>query len=425
MKRVMIVGFCWPYITGSKRVISLAQNLGRYDWSPIVLTAPFQVEPNVDFEIIKTNYEGFLGRWIEVAGLKGNSDIGNQLKDNVSHMSPFRKKVLRKAFHLVKEVLAYPDEHKKWVKHAIESASKVIEQRGVDAIVSVWPVASHVVARKLKEQYGLPWLADFADLWSDNSAYPYGRLRKIVDQKLELETLQYADALTTSSEPLAVRMAKFHGGRSVLPIMLGYNREIINEPRSKLTEDFTITYTGMFYEGKRDPEQFLKALSELLNEDALDRSRVAVRFYGPHDEWVKTKIEHYGLGDVVIMKNEVSLSECLERQRESHVLLQVNWGDVNERGVFSGKFLDYLAARRPILAAGGAGVDDVVSGILKESGSGVYAVSVEEIKKALVSFYDEYSHEGAPTYNGNSDSVDKYSNVEMAKEFAKILENIT
>jgi hypothetical protein len=121
----------------------------------------------------------------------------------------------------------------------------------------------------------------------------------------------------------------------------------------------------------------------------------------------------------------IPYEDCIEKQRRSHVLLQVNWNDVNEKGVFSGKLLDYLAAGRPILAAGGSGNDEVVIDILRKTGAGVYAVNVAQIKAALQHFWREYHSSGTVEYNGNWVEVEKFSNREMAKNFACYLNEIT
>jgi hypothetical protein len=93
--------------------------------------------------------------------------------------------------------------------------------------------------------------------------------------------------------------------------------------------------------------------------------------------------------------------------------------------VFSGKFLDYLAARRPIFAAGGTGNDEVVIKILNETQAGVYAVSVSEIKNAILAFYREYKQTGTVSYKGNLHKVNEYSSQSMCKKFAEHLDDLT
>lgn len=425
MKKVIIVGFLWPYIGGSKRVIGLARYLKRFGWEPIILSPLAEKIPPADLRVAQTDYRGFLGRGASAFGVSDKSDLGDQLKQKVDRWSPEGKRILRWGYTLLKEIIAFPDEHKGWQSPAVTTGAELIEKEVIDAVLSVWPVTSHLVAKELKQRYHLPWIADLADLWSDNSAYPYGRIRQWFDKRLELDTLKDADLVTTSSSPLAERMSQLHDGRQIHAIMMGFDPQTVRQGSEQVKKPFTITYTGMFYPQKRDPLMFFKALHEAIAEGRIDDHDLSVRLYGPRQDWVARQIEEFDLSSVVLMCGQVPYEECLERQRESHVLLQMNWSDVNEKGVFSGKLLDYLATMRPILAAGGTGNDEVVIKILNETQSGVYAVTPDEIKGAIESYYQEYKQTGTVGYKGNPRSIDQYSVTSMCRKYARLLDEIS
>jgi hypothetical protein len=105
-------------------------------------------------------------------------------------------------------------------------------------------------------------------------------------------------------------------------------------------------------------------------------------------------------------------------------LLLLNWEDPLEKGTYTGKIFEYLAAQRPILVTGGFG-NDVVEELLAETSSGVYCSTVEAIKKAVRESYLEYETKGKVAYNGIVEKIGKYSYREMAKSFAEILGNLT
>lgn len=424
MRKVLIIGFLWPYIGGSKRVIGLANYLSEFGWEPIVLTAPLKKDPPRNFRVVETDYSGLLGAVIRVVGLSDKLALGDQLKERVRGLPAAVERVLRWGFDLFREIVAYPDEHKRWNEHAIAAAEEIIKKESVEGMISVWPVTSHVIARELKTKHGVPWIADLADLWSDNSAYPYGRIRKWFDRRLERRTLKDADVLTTSSGPLAERLSRLHGGRPAPAIIIGFDPRIVNQSPAPLRQRFTITYTGVFYRGKRDPYVFFHALEQLLREQRIDGSEIEVRLYGPDQGWIRKEIEDCGVSAMVRQYKSVSYEECVERQRESHLLLQVNWNDVNEKGVFSGKLLDYLAAGRPILAVGGSGNDEVVIKILRETKAGVYAVTVDEIKNALERFCHEYHQTGTVKYRGDWNQIGEYSSRAMARAFGRLLDEV-
>jgi len=425
MKKVLIIGNFWPYRDGSKRIISLAKFLPKFGWEPIILTPPLNKKPAQNFRFIETDYLGISNYWTRLFGFKKNEDLGNQLQKKVKKFNPRIKKILRYAYIKLYELIAYPDESKNWKNIALKKAEELIKKEKIDAIISnISPITSHVIAYELKKKYQIPWIADLTDLWSENAAYSYGLVRKWFDKKLEIKTLKLADCITTTSPPYIEKIKKLHKNKPVYSIYLGFDLDILDFPISPLTKKFTITYTGIFYPKKRDPLKFIIALSSLISEKKIDTEDIEVRFYSPENEKVKQDTKKYNLSKIIKMKGFIPFNECLKRQRESQILLQLNWEDKNDKGVFSGKFFDYLAAKRPILAAGGFGGDEVVKEILLKTKSGVYCSKIEDIKKNLLNYYLEYKKGGAVSYRGDLAEIKKYSSQKVVKDFARILDKI-
>jgi hypothetical protein len=100
----------------------------------------------------------------------------------------------------------------------------------------------------------------------------------------------------------------------------------------------------------------------------------------------------------------------------------LKWNDSKQRGVYSAKIFEYLAAKRPILAVGG--FPDVVDELLHETKAGVSGRTKEEIKALLLRLYQEYKSNRAVSYSGDEAETGKYSHREMAKKFASILDSL-
>jgi glycosyltransferase involved in cell wall biosynthesis len=231
------------------------------------------------------------------------------------------------------------------------------------------------------------------------------------------------DVLTTLSEPLAAKLRELHKEKPVFAILEGFDPDIVNTPPDKLTDKFTITYTGCFAPVFREPTELFVALQNLLNRGVIERDRIEVRFYGPEEIWMNSEIEKYGLSKIVKQYGRVPMEVAHQKQRESQLLLNPKWNDPQEPGIYSMKIFEYLAARRPILAMGK--YKDVVNELLDETGAGLCATSVEDVEYALEKMYQEYKLKGEVAWYGAESKVNNYSHREMARRYARILDNLT
>ena len=355
----------------------------------------------------------------------------NRVIETHGYSSPYGKKrltskkygrirpFLKFLYGYYREIAHYPDSEKGWKPFAVKAGDELLQNEDVDAMISSSsPVTCHLIARELKEKHGIPWIADFRDLWTQNHNYPYSRLRRLFEKKLELKTLSTADTLVTASSPITEKMKKLHKGKSIHTITNGFDPDKMSNGKANLTSKFTITYTGQIYP-KQDPSKLLVALKDLISERAIDTNDVNVRFYGPENDLLARKLEEYGLSAIVSQCGIVPREISFEKQRESRLLLLLKWEDPQERGIYTGKIFEYLAAKRPILATGGT--DDVVKELLKETNAGIDAQTVEDIKNALRRLYAEYKLSGKITYQGTSEKVNRYSYREITEKFSEVL----
>ena len=433
MKKVLIIGYLHPftYSGGSFRPLPLAQYLPEFGWEPIVLTPTLLGRAVLPFRIMETPYRDALGFWKKLFGFDLNKDIRRQVKERFGVTS--KKSLLDFILTRSGEILNYPDSHKGWKPFALEAGNRLLQRENIDAIISCHPVAtSHIIASTLKAEYGTHWIADFADLWSQNHNYGYGHIRKMLDTRLELKTLSNADALVTVSEPWARKLRTLHNpwarnlrklrkGKPVYTITHGFDPTEVNSPPASLTTKFTITYTGTIYE-KHDPSKLLTALQHLILNSSIDSDDIEVRFYGHKNVWLDKEIEYYGLLGIIKQYGLVSRDIAVEKQRESQALLRFKLEDPQELGNYSGKLFEYLAARRPILATGGT--KDVDCELLDETKAGVCALTVEDTEKVLEELYREYKLKGKIAYKGEETELNKYTHQEMTRKFSEVLDHL-
>lgn len=421
MRNVLLISFFFNQTSSiaAVRLKGLAKYLPEFGWNPVVLTVRTSPIPGNKKNIFETPYEDTFIVWKKRLGFP----LDKTWKEHYNY--PLHKEKNTVLGNLVKlwfEIFTYPDPTIDWSVSAIKKGNELLKENSFEAIISsISPVTSHIIARELVKRKKIPWIADFRDLWTQNHDYEFSRVRFFFEQRLERNTVSSANALITTSHPLSEKLKELHKNKKVYTITNGYDPEQIN-PGIPLSKKFSITYTGKIYKGRQDPEPLFRVLKVLIDEKKVDPSTIEIHFFGYHEGWLTSDIKKYHLEPVVQVHGQISREESIQKQRESQVLLLLTWNDPNEQGIYTGKIFEYLAARRPILALGLHG--SVISDLLNQTQAGVTVSSDSEIKDQLLKLYQEYKENGFVTFSGVFLEIEKYSHREMARKFAKVLEDI-
>jgi len=72
-----------------------------------------------------------------------------------------------------------------------------------------------------------------------------------------------------------------HKDKRIFCITNGYDIDDFPDIPVKLTETFTITYTGTLYSGKRDPSMLFDAVEQLTNNKKINRELIEIRYLVP------------------------------------------------------------------------------------------------------------------------------------------------
>ena len=129
------------------------------------------------------------------------------------------------------------------------------------------------------------------------------------------------------------------------------------------------------------------------------------------------------VGDWVHCCGSVPYMESLHRQRESAALLFLDWNDPLEPGVYSLKLMEYLGARRPILAVGSQPVS-LANELLTCCRVGRVLSTAEQIQSQLSIWLDEFRRNGTLTYQGDPAEIQKYSFRTLTGRLAELLDRV-
>lgn len=303
-----------------------------------------------------------------------------------SASSGFKKFLIDTYYSLV----CIPDRFFGWLPAAHRAARHIIADFKPDIVyASAQPYSALLVGRVAARRAGVPFVAEFRDLWSDNHYLKLPRWRAHIDHWLESRVCRDASALVTVSEPLATALATRHG-RPTDVIYNGFDPEDLIEASYCRKDTFEIVYTGIIYPGRRDPTPLFSVL-RCLGDEA---SHVRVRFFGRRLDTVREIAEREGVSHLVVIEGEVSYREALAHQAAADVLLLLLWDTPEERGVLTGKLFEYLASRRPILLIGGG--QGVATDLLRERSAGHVASTQEGLAAQMRIWLRQHAEGGVP-----------------------------
>jgi glycosyltransferase involved in cell wall biosynthesis len=428
LRRVLYVAFSFPPDSniGAIRSERLVRHLPKFGWEPVVLTGDKAYGHSASVKrgesgVVRVKYRD-PARFL-LGSTSGKADAADQRK-----VEPGTKRrdgatsVIRKfrSLYGLPAVRMLTMEPALWYFPAKQVARSLVDaDRDVALVFSTYgPSTSHFVASRISRETGIPWVAEFRDIWSMSSYGVRCRLLERVERWIEKKTLTPVSRLVTVSQPIADELSRLHG-KQVDVIPSGFDGDDYSAS-VPLTAKFTITYTGRLYHGRRDPTELFKALRLLRQEDESLLSNLEVRFVGFNSgEVIGRLVEEYSLGDTVKFVQQVPFKESVRLQKESTLLLLLSWNDPRDEGTYTGKLFEYLGAGRPILATSvyeGGGIPKLLS----ETGSGVIANDAATIRDILRVWLMEFQREGKvhSFLNPNAEMIQAYTWESQARKLA-------
>lgn len=432
-KKVLIVSFMFPPFAsiGALRVGKFAKYLSEFGWEPIILTAniderqpqasPVEID---EVNVVRAPFFSIDSTFYQALG--GEVLLSPRPPSKCYSLGKTAHRVIRLARPIYTLSIVQPliNDPIGWYPHALRKGKEILSTHKVDAIFSSYgPSTSHFVASRLQHQTGLPWVADFRDLWSLNHNSRTIKPLRFLERQMEKRVLINSSLLITVSEPLAQQLQALHGKKTVV-IPNGFDEDDYLEdvlPASK----FIITYTGNIYPGKQDPTPLFEAVRDLKESGKISPENFEIRFFGSSLNTLPPLIGKYRLGDVVKVCGFIPLQESIIKQKESTILLFLEWTDPLVKGVYTGKIFEYIGARRPVLAIA---YDDykggVVEELLLESGTGILVSEVEPIKNILCKWLEEWQQSGkiVSHWKPAGNVIKRFTRKRQTQKLAQLLE---
>jgi len=433
MKRVLIISYYWPPSGGAgvQRWLKFVKYLRCFGWDPILYVPHNPEYPETDPSLIKDIPDGIeimrKSIWEPYDAYKKLIGRKKEERINASFLSEKKKnKVLENLSVWIRGNLFIPDARKFWIRPSVTYLSRYLENNTPDVIVSTGPPHSmHLIAMPLARRFSIPWLADFRDPWTNIDFYKDLKLTSWADKKhhqLEKTVLKSADAVTVISETMASDLQEIQP-RNYDVITNGYDPDDIPEqddPSILPDEKFSIAHIGTMV-SSRNPVPLWEALKILVNENEGFAHDLEIKLVGKVDFTVMDSIDSYGLTQYLKRIEYMPHDEVVKCQLQSRVLLLIINQTPNAKMILTGKFFEYLAARRPVLCLGPA--DGDAAKIMKQTGAGLISDFADTIgmQKNLLDLYSSYK---SGKVSVGSHHIEQYTRKELTRRLTEVFDRI-
>jgi len=421
----------------SPRIPELLTGLKGLGWSCTVISPPMS-ESQIrmqgirdvffkEVDLLEAPYRGDIFSRIRPYFYKLGFKKSESLVAQVSHSTSGKKSLFSQylllGFSIFRYFFAFPDTERTWKQSALNTARAAFKEKSYDLILSSSPFpTSHVVAHLLAKELHVPWIADFRDPWNGNHFHQYLPPRCWIELVYERYIISEATGIIAAAPSYADIVSRIHAGRSVEVILNGFNQNRWNEKSESSSNFFEIAYTGTIYDGKQNPLVFLRGLKLALDTGEMNLGEVRVSFFGKRSPTLDQAIHETGLQHVVKYLGLVDRGEAQRIQSTASVLLVLNWED-RSTPVYPSKLFEYFGARKMILASGGYRGDDVDQ-IIRETESGIFAVSETEVKEAVLGLYKAFRDKNINLSTGSLQKMGAYSYEANQTKLVKIFESL-
>jgi glycosyltransferase involved in cell wall biosynthesis len=409
-RTVLVIAYYFPPmgLSGVQRTLKFVKYLANYGWKPIVLTA----SPDAFYAFDETLDEEI--------GLETLVYRTESKKKKEKKVTKFPNYFTQKIGRAIIQTIYQPDRRITWKKQAIALAEKILFEHHVDVIFSTAPpFTDFLVAKEISEQFKIPYVVDYRDIWVDNTfnfyATPFHKNYAVQLERGILKTARKAIVTTRHSKEVLLKNYRFlnHDDITIIPHGFDSNDFLEYNNLQPDRKKFTITHSGLFQDN-RTPKYFLKALSNFIKANPQAASQIEARFIGIMRKGHLKYIKKYNLKDNVVITGYVAHKDAIKNLMESDVL----WLMLDDNVRSPGKLFEYFGAKKPLIACVPEGV---IRKIALDSKSAIATdpKNVTEIEQAIASMYKMWQNNSLPI--PKFDFVDQYDRAKLTGELAREL----
>lgn len=425
MKNVLMVAYYFPPMGGSgvQRPLKFAKYLPDYGWKPHVLTPDSGSYRSFDATLTKELEES------ETEVIRVGADTPFHKYDSLTRKLANQSEKVQKLIRWLAAFVYFPDNKKGWIKPAVEKGLEYVDNNQIDVIYATGPpFSNYIIAQKIKEQTGIPVVLDYRDDmlggYLVTATTPWHRRKLKKWEHYILEQVEAATAINhTMLKGIQERFEDIDG--TIFQVIeQGYDSADFEniEINSPWTNDqLHFLYSGIFYED-RQPDVFLKAMSDVLKEKPEMKDKVKLHFQGILTSRHKKLIKELGLENNIEYHGYLTHKEAVSNLKKADVLwLITNFGKHTHQ-ITTGKLFEYLGALKPVI--GLVDTNGEAARLLRQTNSG-YVANPEDrnaIKNIIISILNGWMNNSWP--KPDKELVEYYDRKKLTGKLAQLLERM-
>jgi glycosyltransferase involved in cell wall biosynthesis len=418
MKKVLVITYYWPPSGGSgvQRWLKFVKYFRDFGIEPVILT----VDPaHATFPALDNSLEKEIPKGVEIFKTKASSPFGlyTKILGKKAPQSGFagelKPTMIERIMRFIRGNFFIPDARIGWNKHAIKTASEIIDKYQIKHVITTSPPHStQLIGLELKNKFNIHWISDLRDPWTDiyyNKELFRTIFAKKKDELLEALCLKHADQIVVVSNSIARLFEKKNPSilSKVSIIPNGFDESDFENVETIDIETNYISYIGNL--GPNYPiDAFLKSFQTFIEI----QPNWKLRFVGNVFEEVKTSIKNLELLNYVEFIPYVAHRKAIEFMLNSKALLLIIPNSLENKGILTGKLFEYMAAKKPIIYIGPEEGDAAT--ILRNTS--MVSINNYNVTESL----NDFLNDSSPIFNETE--IKKFSRKELTKAMTALVD---
>ena len=429
-KNLLLFVYYWPPAGGPgvQRWLKMTNYLVELNWNvTVITTAPeFANYPQTDVSLlgdvhpeIKVIRTKTWNPYALLERLKGKKKMPAGTFSEPQH-GRWKFRMLT----AIRSHLFIPDPRRGWNRYAIAAAEKELASRPYDLVLtSSPPHSTQLIGLHLKKKYGVKWVMDMRDPWTDIYYYQHlghSILSSSLDSYYERSCIKNSDAVFTVGlrlkELMDAKAASFTNAPRVYVVTNGYDEKDFGQVEREESSSFRIVYTGTLSTLYRY-EPLFDAISNCTNH----LQNVEFEIYGAIPADIQRDISNRIQG--VKFLGVASHSMIAQVQKNADLLLLLIADVPGAQSILSGKVFEYLRSGNTILNLAPRDGDAAKIIDACDAGRTFERNQQPEMEQFIKECYEQ--HQAGIKRPTNVALSQQYSRENLAKKVAKAFDEIT